>query len=111
MSSGVRSQLFDIHANSLLAATFSHPDEVLGSSVLSTEEKRCVLAAWASDAFAVENNPWLRQLPGSPDAVPLKSIMGALRRLDDEDNGPPPLKGGAALRACLPEEPAMAVGF
>lgn len=23
----------------------------------------------------------------------------------------PPFKGGAALRACLPEEPAMAVGF
>ena len=98
MSSEVRSASFDIHANSLLAATFSHPDEVLASPVLSADQKRCVLAAWASDAFAVEDNPWLRQLPGAPEAVPLKDILSALRRLDDEDNGPPPFQGGAAQR-------------
>lgn len=98
MSSEVRSTSFDIHANSLLAATFSNPEDVLASPILSTAEKRCVLAAWASDAFAVEDNPWLRQLPGASDAVPLKDILSALRRLDDEDDGPPPFQGGAAQR-------------
>lgn len=111
MSSEVRSLPFDIHANSLLAATFSDPAEVLSSPILSAAEKRCVLAAWASDAFAVEDNPWLRQLPGSPKTVQLREILSALRRLDDEDDGPPPFKGGAALRVPVLEEPAMAVGF
>jgi hypothetical protein len=67
MSYEVRSNPFDIHANSILAATFSHPEDVLAAPQLSTAEKRCVLAAWASDAFAVDDNPWLRQLPGAPD--------------------------------------------
>lgn len=109
MSSEVRPQPFDIHANSLLAATFSHPDEVLSSPVLTAAEKRCVLAAWASDAFAVEDRPWHRQLPGAPGVVPLKEILAALRRLDGEDDGPPPFKGGAAQRYFNPSPPAMAV--
>lgn len=109
MSSEVRSNPFDIHANSLLAATYSHPDEVLSSPVLSAAEKRCILAAWASDAFAVEDSPWHRQLPGAPEAVPLKDILAALRRLDEEDDGPPPFKGGAAQRHFNPSPPARAV--
>jgi hypothetical protein len=100
----------DIHANSLLAATFSHPSEVLSNPILSAPEKRCVLAAWASDAFAVEDNPWLRQLPGSDTPIPLKAIIEALRRLD-EDGGGPPRDGGTALRPPILEEPKMAVGF
>lgn len=112
MSSEVRSHPFDIHANSLLAATFSHPEEVLANPILNVSEKRCVLAAWASDAFAVRDNPWLRQLPGAPEAIPLKEILSALRKLDGEDDGPPPpMRGGAALRMPLLEEPAAAVGF
>src|SRR4051794_33057789 len=54
---------FDLHASSLLAATFSDPSEVLANPLLSDAEKRCVLAAWASDAFAVEGCPWLRHSP------------------------------------------------
>ena len=107
----VRDTDFDIHANSLLAATFSHPSEVLQNTVLSPAEKRCVLAAWASDAFAVRDNPWLRRLPGSPDTIPLKDILGALRRLDDEDDRPPPIHGGAALRPPRVEQMAEAGGF
>ncbi len=107
----VRETDFGIHANSLLAATFSHPSDVLKNPDLSPAEKRCVLAAWASDAFAVRDNPWLRQLPGSPDTIPLKDILGALRRLDDEDDGPPPIHGGAALRPAPVEQMAEAVGF
>jgi hypothetical protein len=99
--------VFDIHANSLLAATFSNPSEVLNHPVLSRAEKRCVLAAWASDAFAIEAKPWLRQLPGAPDPVPVADILAALRALDDDR--PPPCAG--ALRAPCLEEPAMAAGF
>lgn len=110
MSSKVISQPFDIHANSVLAATYSHPDEVLSSPLLTAMEKRCVLAAWASDAFAVENSPWHRQLPGAPEAVPVKDILAALRRLDDDDDGPPPLKGGAAQRCFNPSPLTNAVG-
>lgn len=109
MSSEVRSQPFDIHANSLLAATYSHPDEVLSSLVLTAAEKRCVLAAWASDAFAVDDSPWHRRLPGAPEAVPLKDILAALRGLDDEGDESPPFMGGTAQRHFNPSPPARAV--
>lgn len=108
MIANVRELPFDIHANSLLATTFSNPREVLSNPVLSRAEKRCVLAAWASDAFAVEGNPWLRQLPGSSAPVLVADILAALRRLDDDDD-PPPCAG--AMRVPILEEPAMAVGF
>ncbi|MBB5053669.1 hypothetical protein HNQ36_003669 [Afipia massiliensis] len=112
MSSVDRNLNMDIHASSLLAATFSQPSEVLMNRNLSLMEKRCVLAAWASDAFAVRNNPWLRELPGSANPVPVKDILAALRQLDDgDDSGPPPLHGGAALRMPMLEEPAAAVGI
>ena len=107
MISNASKPTIDIHANSLLATVFSHPSEVLSNRLLSKAEKRCVLAAWASDAFAVEGSPWLRQLPGSPDAVPVSQIFAALRDLGDDD--PPPFAG--ALRVPVVEEPAMAVGF
>lgn len=96
-----------IHANSLLASTFNHPREVLASPFLDILQKRCVLAAWASDAFAVEGKPWLRQLPGSNREVRIGDILSALRTLDGDD-GPP----GKAQR--MPRPPrgnrTMAVG-
>jgi len=100
---------FDLHTNSLLAATFSHPSEVLANPFLSAPEKRCVLAAWASDAFAVEGSPWLRQLPGASKPIPVRDILAALRGLDRDDD-PHPGGAGALHRPTL-EEPAMAVGF
>jgi hypothetical protein len=102
--------LFDIHANSILAATYSDPADVLADTIRSSLEKRCVLAAWASDAFAVENRPWLRQLPGSPTAIPVGRILSALRELDEEDD-PPPVSGTPAMRPPMFEEPKMALGF
>jgi hypothetical protein len=110
MSTSVHDNQFDIHANSLLAATFGHPSEVLSSDILSIQEKRCVLAAWASDAFAVEGKPWLRQLPGSFAPVPVALILRYLTQLDEDDD-PPPRRGGGALGFPLLEKPKMAVGF
>jgi len=70
---------------------FTHPSEVLAHPALSKQEKRAVLASWASDAYAVESAPALRCPPGSETPVPLADIMGALRTLDTE--GPPRCAG------------------
>ncbi|WPO39331.1 hypothetical protein [Tardiphaga sp. 42S5] len=78
----------EIHANSLLASTFTHPREVLASPFLDMIQKRCILATWASDAFAVEGKPWLRQIPGSSQQIRIGDILAALRTLDGDD-GPP----------------------
>ncbi len=66
-----------IHANSLLASTFNHPWEVLASPFLDVVQKRCVLATWASDAFAVEGKPWLRKIPGSTSEIRIGDILSA----------------------------------
>ncbi len=49
---------------------------------LTLNEKRAILAAWASDACAVEAVPALRQAPGGSRAVPVDDILDALRVLD-----------------------------
>jgi hypothetical protein len=80
----------EVHANSLLASTFTHPREVLANPFLDTLQKRCVLMAWASDAFTVEGKPWLRQIPGSNETVRIGDILAALSSLDEDDGPPPP---------------------
>ena len=64
------------------ADAFSHPQEVVCDPDLSINEKRAILASWASDACAVEAMPGLR---GSPDGstVTFDDIMGALKELDE----------------------------
>jgi hypothetical protein len=61
---------------------FTHLSEVLDHPALSRTEKRALLAAWASDACAVEGRPAWRQLPESGALVPIDSILDALRALD-----------------------------
>lgn len=58
------------------------PHEVLDRADLSDRRKRELLAAWASDACAVESFPTLRHLPGTPFPVLFSSIMDARDRLD-----------------------------
>ncbi|ABD07503.1 conserved hypothetical protein [Rhodopseudomonas palustris HaA2] len=79
------------------AQVYDDPAQVLRDNALGTAEKRAILSSWASDANAIEQQPWLRSLPGSGRTVPLAAILAALRRLDDDD---PPPKGGAAIRLC-----------
>ncbi|SRR5271166_710904 len=62
---------------------FHHPSEVLGDPGLTVAERRAILANWASDARAVENAPWLRQLENGA-RIPVSDILSALRRLDNE---------------------------
>ena len=61
------------------AQIFQAPAEVLNDAHLSREEKRAILASWASDACAVESEPTLRQIPSGAQ-VPLLDIVQALRR-------------------------------
>ena len=57
--------------------------EVINDPDMTTQEKRAILASWASDACAVEAAPDLRQPTGSPP-VRFDDIMDALKRLDGE---------------------------
>jgi hypothetical protein len=75
---------------------YNSPVDVLKDARLSTDEKRVVLSSWASDLYAVESHPDLRELPGIPQRLRLDDILAALKRLDD-DMTPPP-RGGMAMR-------------
>jgi hypothetical protein len=65
------------------AVGFSHPSEVVKDPHLTQSEKREILSSWASDASAVQDEPSLRWLLGTAEAVPLDEVMKALRRLDN----------------------------
>jgi hypothetical protein len=60
---------------------YSHPSEVVRDLDLTINEKRAILASWASDACAVEAVPSMRQL-ASGRAVKFDDIMDCLRSLD-----------------------------
>ncbi|EAQ36910.1 hypothetical protein NB311A_07168 [Nitrobacter sp. Nb-311A] len=68
---------------------------VLKDPKLSSDEKRAILSAWASDMYAVESSPMLRMIPGHTTPLRLSEILSALRGLDDDD---PPPRGGTAKR-------------
>jgi len=65
------------------AGTFAHPAEVVRDPDLTLNEKRAILASWASDACAVEAAPALRRVPGGR-LVTFDDVMDALRLLDRE---------------------------
>lgn len=75
---------FDLDLDALLhpARAFAHPRQVVSDPDLTLNEKRAILASWASDACAVEAAPALRQPPGAPQPVPVDEILDALRALD-----------------------------
>lgn len=62
---------------------FRHPREVVVHPHLTREDKRAVLASWASDACALENAPGLRCLTGArAEPVPVDAVLAALAELD-----------------------------
>jgi hypothetical protein len=65
------------------ARAFRHPSDVVGDPDLTLNEKRAILASWASDACALEAAPDLRETP-SGTQVRFDDIMEALRSLDRE---------------------------
>jgi hypothetical protein len=66
------------------AQAFEHPSEVVKDPDLTLNEKRAILASWASDACAIEAVPTLRRLPGGKRPVHFDEVMDALRALDEE---------------------------
>jgi hypothetical protein len=80
-----------------------YPHEVVRDGGLLPEEKRAVLAEWASDAHAVRSMPVLRHLPGTPFPVTFSSIMAAMAELDrmacaNDDDPPPRPRAGSLPR-------------
>lgn len=71
------------------ALGFRHPQEVLNSPLLGKEEKRAILASWASDASAVESRPELRWLPGTEMPVQIDDVLDCLAKLDMPDTDSP----------------------
>ena len=57
------------------------PIDVVKSPSLSIDDKRAILAAWASDYYAVDSRPALRQLPGT-EPVSIDEVQSALKELD-----------------------------
>ena len=66
---------------STVFAELWHPQDVVREPRLLVEDKRRLLASWASDDRAVLGNPTLRQLPNGA-VVSLSSILDALKQLD-----------------------------
>jgi hypothetical protein len=58
------------------------PLDVLSARSLSVDDKRAILAAWASDFYAVDSKPAFRQLPGTPGPVTIDEVQSALADLD-----------------------------
>ncbi|MCA6122065.1 hypothetical protein J6500_09170 [Bradyrhizobium sp. WSM 1704] len=79
------------------AAHYSSPAEVLNDKELSTPEKRIILSSWASDMYAVESCPDLREIPGTGNSVRLSDILAALRQLDGGGDDDPPRGGGVPM--------------
>ena len=79
---------------------YQTPSDVLNDGTLDDLQKRAILSSWASDLFAVESCPWLREVPGIKQPIQLSDILAALRALD-HDNPPP--RGGMAMRISGPQ--------
>jgi hypothetical protein len=79
------------------AQAFEHPSHVVYDPDLTLNEKRAILASWASDACAPEARPHLRRPPGAKQSVLFDDVMEALRTLDKETNA----RDGADYRRLL----------
>jgi hypothetical protein len=80
----------DDDLNALLhpAQAFCHPREVVNDPDLTLNEKRSILASWASDACAVESRPGLRRARDGK-TVRFDDVIDALRDLDRQAQAVP----------------------
>ena len=85
MGSSEQSKVDTFDLKTLLhpALAFAHPMEVVRDTDLTLNEKRAILASWASDVCAVEAAPDLRG-SASGSAARWDDIMDGLRILDRE---------------------------
>jgi hypothetical protein len=94
------------------ARVFGAPRDVVDNTNLTLDEKRAILASWASDACAVEAAPALRRAPGAGQIVTVDEILEALCLLDRQSRntaksgktiprGRDPLEAGAVRRSAV----------
>lgn len=86
MKDKIREDVLDLNELLHPADAFQHPSEVVHDPDLTLNEKRAILASWASDACALEAAPELRELPRGR-VVSFDDIMDALRSLDHDEAG------------------------
>jgi hypothetical protein len=89
------------------AQAFRHPSHVVNDPDLTLNEKRAILASWASDACAPEAAPHLRRAPGGKKPVPFDDVMEALRTLDKEANEKDAARYRRVLRRSRFEHPLL----
>ena len=78
---------FDLDSLLHPAQAFGRPSQVVNDPDLTLNEKRAILASWASDACAIEASPALRKSPVGPP-VRFDDVMDALRALDKQAQEP-----------------------
>lgn len=83
MKNRTNTETFDLDSLLYPARAFAHPSQVVADPDLTLNEKRAILASWASDACAVEASPALREGPNGT-TVQYDEIMDALRTLDGQ---------------------------
>ena len=76
------------HYDAVMGPAARAPADVLNDPDRSLNEKRAILASWASDACAIEAAPALRQSP-TGRVVEFDEIMDALRLLDQQAQASP----------------------
>ena len=92
----------------LNTSSFNHPEQVVSDRVLTLEQKREVLASWASDRHAVPDKPNLRQL-NSGAILEVGEILEALQVLDtmEGSRGQVPRTFERRLGICQPRRSAF----
>jgi hypothetical protein len=83
-----RDLIFDCEGPVHPSQVFERPANVMNDPDLSLNEKRAILASWASDACAIEAAPALRKCPAGR-VVEFDEIMDALRTLDKQAQASP----------------------
>ncbi|MBB3447011.1 MULTISPECIES: hypothetical protein [unclassified Rhizobium] len=58
------------------------PLDVVKATALSADDKRTILASWASDFYAIDSKPAFRHIPGTPEPVSIDEVQAALKELD-----------------------------
>jgi len=58
------------------------PLEVVTAPALSADDKRTILASWASDFYAGDSKPAFRHMPGAPEPVSIDEVQAVLNELD-----------------------------
>ena len=87
--------VFDLNALLHPGTVFEHPKDIVCHTVLTTAEKRAILASWASDASAIASCQSLRSPAGLKQPVSIDDILEALCELDGAPRNP---SGGKPYR-------------